>query len=250
VVIIVEIETVQVETLKQMESKRQNMQRWKNFESLIFPPKCGICGKLNENYLCNKCNIELQKEAEFRVESYITEAGFRRKYFEEHIYFFKYQGLIREEIIDYKFNEKAYKYKAISNFILKNFILKNSNIFQIINEYDVIIPVPISKKRLKERGYNQSELIAKQISKAMDKIMITKCLYKSKNIISQSKLNKEEREKNIEDVYIIKSEKELLNKKILLLDDIYTTGSTANECCKILQKAEPAKIAVMTIAKD
>jgi len=220
------------------------------WEKLIFPPVCGICGKLNENYLCSRCNIELQKSAELRVDSYITDSGFKRKYFDEHIYFFQYQGLIREQIIKYKFNDEAYKYKAISNFILKNFILKDSKIFQSINDYDFIIPVPISKKRLKERGYNQAELIAKQIAIATGKKMITNCLYKHKNIVAQSTLNKEEREENIKGVYRIKNEEKLFNKKVLLVDDIYTTGSTVNECCRILQKAETAKIGVMTIAKD
>ena len=211
---------------------------------------CGICGKLNENYLCSRCNIELQKSAESRIDSYVTEAGFKRKYFDEHIYFFQYRGLIREQIINYKFNDEAYKYKSISNFLLKNFILKDSKIFQIINDYEIIIPVPVSKKRLKERGYNQAELIAKEIAGATGKKMLTNCLYKHKNIIAQSTLNKEEREENIKGVYEIRNEKKLVDKKILLVDDIYTTGSTVNECCRVLQTAETARIGVMTIAKD
>lgn len=137
-----------------------------------------------------------------------------------------------------------------ANFITKNIILNNKNAFQIINGYDIIIPVPISKKRLKERGYNQSELIAKQISQNMQIKIETKCLYKNKNITAQSSLNKEEREENIKDAYIIKNKEKILNKKVLLFDDIYTTGSTANECCEILKQAKPNKIGVMTIAKD
>ena len=218
---------------------------WKNIEALVFPPVCGICGKLNENYLCSRCYLELQKDAECKIENYITETGFKRKHFDEHIYFFRYYGLIREQIIAYKFNDAAYKYKAISNFILKN-----SNIFQILNDYEIIIPVPVSKQRFKERGYNQAELIAKQISKFTEKELVTNCLYKNKNIIAQSTLNKEEREENIKGVYILKNQEKLLNKKVLLIDDIYTTGSTANECCRVIKMAGTSKIGVMTIAKD
>jgi len=238
------------EKIKNIKQKMEKSQGWENVKMLVFPPVCGICGKLSEKYLCNRCNLSLQKGAEFQVESYITETGFRRKHFREHIYFFQYQGLIREQIINYKFNDEAYKYKAISNFILKNFILKSEKVFQVINEYDVIIPVPISTKRLKERGYNQSELIAKEIAKVLKKPMLNNCLYKNKNILAQSKLNKEEREINIQGVYSIKNEEKLLGKKILLFDDIYTTGSTANECCRILENAKSKKIGVMTIAKD
>ena len=229
---------------------KQKYHGWENIKQLIFPPVCGICGKLNENHLCNKCNLALLKEASFHVDSYITETGFKRKYFDEHIYFFQYQGLLREQFISYKFNDEAYKYKAISNFILKNFILKDSKILKIINKYDVIIPVPISKKRMKERGYNQAELIAKQIARVTGKTLNTTTLYKHKNIIAQSSLNKEERELNIKNVYKLKNGHKLYNKKILLFDDIYTTGSTANECCKIIEEAGAKKIGVMTIAKD
>ena len=76
------------------------------------------------------------------------------------------------------------------------------------------------------------------------------CLIKTKNIIEQNKLNKEEREKNIIGVYNLENGQLLENKKILLIDDIYTTGSTVNECSKILRKANPNKIGILTIAKD
>ena len=80
--------------------------------------------------------------------------------------------------------------------------------------------------------------------------MNTNCLYKFTNIIAQSELNKEEREQNIKGVYMLKNAAKLTNKKILLVDDIYTTGSTANECCRVLEEAETSKIGVLTIAKD
>ena len=222
----------------------------RTIEKLIFPPKCGICGKLSEKYLCNKCKIDLQKIYNFQVESYITDSGFCRKNFEEHIYFFQYDGLIRDQIINFKFNEESYKYKMFAEVITKNIIFSNKKAFQIIKSYDIIIPVPISKKRLKERGYNQSQLIAKQIAKATEMQLEEHCLYKNKNIIAQSMLNKEQREENIKGVYSIKHKEKLQNKKVLLFDDIYTTGSTANECCRIIKEAKTKKIGVMTIAKD
>lgn len=79
--------------------------------------------------------------------------------------------------------------------------------------------------------------------------MKTKFL-KTKNIIEQSKLNKEDREKNIIGVYEIENIHKISDKKVLLLDDIITTGSTANECAKMLLTAKPKKIGVLTIAKD
>lgn len=165
--------------------------------------------------------------------------------FDEHAYLFKYEGLIRKLIIEYKFKEKSYLYKTIVNFLLKN-----KKMFEIIKTYDTIVPVPISKKRKKTRGYNQSYLIAKDIAYKTGIKLENRVLFKTKNIIEQSKLNKEEREKNIQGVYKIKNEYKIQNKKILLFDDIYTTGSTVNECCKILNIAKPRKIGLLTIAKD
>lgn len=161
------------------------------------------------------------------------------------MYIFKYEGQIRQLIIDYKFNEKSYIYKTFVNFLLKN-----KKIFENIKKYDKIIPVPISKKRYKERGYNQSLLIANEISKQTNLELVNNCLIKTKNIIEQSKLNKEDRQQNIQGVYIIQNEEIITNKKVLLIDDIYTTGSTVNECSKILQQARPEKIGVLVLAKD
>ncbi len=166
-------------------------------------------------------------------------------YYNRHIYFFKYDGVIRKLLINYKFSEKSYLYKTFTNFIIKN-----ERFCEIIKSYDIIIPVPISKKRSKERGYNQSYLIAKEIGKYFDIRVENKCLIKHKNIVEQSKLGKEERQKNIVGVYSLKESYKVQDKRILLIDDIYTTGSTANECCKTLLKANIKFVDILTVAKD
>ena len=197
----------------------------------IYPQTCGICGKIDAKSICSKCNLELKKQAEIRIlqKEYIEEKSEKEKYFQELMYIFKYEGQIRQLIIDYKFNKK---------------------IFENIKKYDKIIPVPISKKRYKERGYNQSLLIANEISKQTNLELVNNCLIKTKNIIEQSKLNKEDRQQNIQGVYSIQNEEIITNKKVLLIDDIYTTGSTVNECSKILQQARPERIGVLVLAKD
>ena len=151
------------------------------------------------------------------------------KHFENHYYIFKYDNLIRKLIIDYKFNEKPYLYRSFLEFL--NNYQKEYIQFKI---YDIIIPVPISKKRKKERGYNQSLLIARKIS-SKEKIKLgDKVISKVKNNNTQSKLNKEERAENVKNVYKITSNKEIINKNILLIDDIYTTGSTADAVTKAI----------------
>lgn len=215
--------------------------------NILYPPICGICEKINKDALCPKCNLELKKQAEVNIlqKEEIEENIKKEKYFEELMYIFKYEGQVRKLILDYKFNEKSYLYKTFVNFLLKN-----EKIFENIKKYDKIIPVPISKKRNKERGYNQSMLIAEEIANKTNLELVNNCLIKTKNIIEQSKLNKEDRQQNIQGVYSLQNERLITNKKILLVDDIYTTGSTVNECCKILQQANPKTIGVLVLAKD
>lgn len=200
---------------------------------------CGICGKGINTYLCKKCEKKLKNIAIFGKDEYLD------KDFEKHYYIFKYDNFIRSLIIDYKFNEKPYLYKSFLEFLNK--YQKKYVQFEI---YDIIIPVPISKKRKKERGYNQSLLIAKKIAKNENIKLKDNVIVKVKNNITQSKLNKEERAENVKNVYKITKNKEIIDKNILLIDDIFTTGATLNECSKMLKQAGAKKVDVLTIAKD
>lgn len=205
--------------------------------NLIFPNVCGICGKISENSLCKKCENTLKKYIIIKQEE------IQNRNYNELISYFNYNGIIRNNILNYKFKEKPFLAKTFVKFLSKQ-----EKAFEIIKTYDKIVPVPISRKRFKERGYNQSQLIAKEISKYTKIEIAEKCLYKTKNIIEQSKLNKEERIKNVQGVYELKNMQILEDKKILLIDDIYTTGSTVNECCKTLSEAKPSKIGVLVLA--
>ena len=110
----------------------------------------------------------------------------------------------------------------------------------------------MSRKRKLKRGYNQSQLIAKSISNILQIEIQNGILYKTKDILPQSTLNKEERIQNIKGVYSAKNIDNIKNKKILLVDDIYTTGSTLNECCKVFAKSGIKKedLGILTFAKD
>lgn len=121
-----------------------------------------------------------------------------------------------------------------------------------MKKYDIILVVPISKKREKERGYNQSELIAKEISKIISVKIEKKILYKVKNTKPQSTLNKQQRQENAKGAYIAKNTSKIENKKILIIDDIYTTGNTVSECAKMLTEKgiKRNNIGILTIAKD
>ncbi len=211
----------------------------------IYPPVCGFCNKINKETLCKKCENKLANEQNVKIEK------FKNYEFQEQIYFFPYEGFVRNAILQYKFRNKVYLYKSFVKFMIKN-----QNFMKFLKTYDIIIPVPISKKRKKKRGYNQSLLIAKGIANLYNKNknhilkVESKCLYKTIDTIEQSKLNKEQRNANVQGVYDLKNGQILENKRILLIDDIYTTGNTIKECSQMIKKAKPKKIGVLTIAKD
>ena len=202
---------------------------------------CGICGKIDKNSLCNKCKIRLQKNAICKIEDYKNTSS----YFDEHIYLFQYNGEIRDTILKYKFNEKSYIYRTFLEFI-KN----NKKICAQIKKYDIIIPVPISKKRLNSRGYNQSSLIAKNLAQELNIEYSKKILIKIKDNKPQSEMKQDTRKSNVSGVYKVINEERINNKKVLIVDDIFTTGSTADECAKVLKENNAESLGVFTLAKD
>lgn len=231
--------------------------------NFLFPQTCIICGKLNKNYLCEKCEKRFNKYKKFGIinnkkviidKLNIPSTNFRQKYYfisgkkiywEKMIYCFNYRGIIRKLILKYKFGEKTY----ISNFFA-NQILNNKNIYEILKLYDIIIPVPIEKIKEQKRGYNQTELITKIISAKSGIFNGSKYLEKIKITKTQSTLTKRERKENIKNAYLVKYKENIRNKKVILFDDIYTTGATVDEISKKLKEAGAKEILVLVIAKD
>ena len=209
---------------------------------LIYPPVCGICDKINKKNLCKKCELKIKKYEINKIEDYRND---NLKYFDYQIKVFRYENIIREKIIDYKFNEKAYLYKTF-----EKMILKTKKTYSFLKKYDIILYVPMFKKHKLIRGYNKSELIARKISDTLGITLEKNNLTKVINTKKQSTLTKSERERNVKNAFKLKNPEKIKDKKVILFDDIYTTGSTVNECSKILKKAGATEIAILTIAVD
>lgn len=221
--------------------------------NFLFPPVCGICLKKDKNWICDECLNKLNSELKLkkiRIDKNNSEKIYKVIYKTNNIikifYLFEYKDLIRKKIIEFKFNDKSYLYKTFSNIILKN-----KKICKLLNSYDIIIPVPMFEKKKSKRGYNQTELISKEIAKRLDITFNNNILFKIKENKTQSLLNYHERKQNVINVYKINDSemKNVRNKKIILFDDIYTTGFTVKECIKELEKLNPKKVDVLVLAK-
>ena len=201
---------------------------------IIFPIKCIDCGKISEKWICDKCfnHLKYGKIEEFK-EGEI-------KYL---ISLFSY-GEIREKMLKFKFNDEAY----IKNYFVE-LIVRNDKIKNKLKDIDLIIPVPMYFLKKLRRGYNQAELIAKGIAKNLKIQEDNNILIKYKNTKTQSLLNLEERKNNLKDCFKVENYKKIENKNILLVDDIYTTGTTIRECVYQLKKFNCNMISVLVIAK-
>lgn len=208
--------------------------------NIFYPNVCGICDKISKYDICPKCLKKLNNIKQCKKHIYL------KRNFTTHMYIFKYEDMVREKFIKYKFYDQAYRYKSFSKFLQKD-----KKVCGFLKKYDIIIPVPISKNRNRQRGYNQSELIVKELSKTSTNIhVLTNILYKQKNTLPQSSLNKIERQNNLKGAYKVENSEIIKNKKILLFDDIYTTGSTIDECARVLKLAGAKEIGALTLAKD
>ncbi|MFN3784934.1 MAG: ComF family protein [Spirosomataceae bacterium] len=119
-----------------------------------------------------------------------------------------------------------------------------------IEEYhlDYLLPVPMHPKKLRKRGYNQAEIFANGLTKSLQIETITNILVKTRETVSQTKENKQERFENIKGSFEIKDEKAIVGKNIGIVDDVLTTGATLEEIAQMLKKAGVAKVFIITIA--
>jgi ComF family protein len=209
---------------------------------LIYPSVCGICEKIDKEYLCEECKEKLKKYCINEIEDCKEN---KRVYYDYKIKILRYENIVREKIIEYKFNEKTYLYNT-----MEKIILNDEKICSFLKKYDIIIPVPMYKKRKQSRGYNQTELISKKLAKDLKIESSNKVLRKVIDTKKQSTLTKKERIKNVENAFNVVNSKSIENKNVILLDDIFTTGSTLNECSRMLKLAGTKEIAILTIAVD
>ncbi len=188
--------------------------------------KCGICsGELLEN----KCII----------------CSDRKIFFDRNIAIAGYSGIIKEIIHNYKFNKRKRLYKHISKLALNEMAGYKDLI-------DIITSVPISRKKRFHRGYNQSELIAKDIAGKINKDY-RRCLKEKRHFKIQRNLGYRDRFLNILDRYGIANKKRNIKyihgKRILIIDDVFTTGATINECARILKSFGAERVYSLTIAR-
>ena len=217
--------------------------------NLMFPDVCVACGtslQKNEHQLCLSCLNDIPKTNYHLMEDNPVEKRFWGKvpvYRATSFFFFQKGSSFQKvlHILKYKGNkeigELLGKYAAID--------LLDSPGFTSI---DLIIPVPLHPKKLKSRGYNQSEWIGKGISAILNKPLDTTTLLRVRENATQTKKTVYERYENTEGIFQLSNNSVLEGKHILLVDDVLTTGSTLEACIRTLLETPGIKISVFTLA--
>ncbi|MBQ2752750.1 MAG: ComF family protein [Firmicutes bacterium] len=223
----------------------------------LYPPRCIVCGKIalkikDDKALCGKCrknipwieNLSRCDSCSVPLENgnVCTVCKGREKSYKKAISVFEYSD-VKTTVEDYKF--KSHKYLSVSiGSVMFTYISRFYP--DILKECDVLCPVPIHSTRLKERGYDQSALIGKIISEKSG-IEYKDILVRVRPTSPQSLIKGfSNREANVKGAF--KVNKDVIFKKVLLIDDVLTTGNSANECAKELLKAGARDVYVFTFA--
>lgn len=216
----------------------------KNFLlNLLFPKFCFNCQREGV-YLCEDCKAILDINNHHQV--------FSGKNLNDLYWAIDYKKpLIKKLIHNFKYEPFAKELsKPLSSLIINHFQLieKPSPFFGRGSEF-FLIPVPLYEKRLRWRGFNQAQELAKQLSLFWN-IPLLNNLIKIKKTFLQSQLAKQERLGNVRNAFLVKNQEKIKNKKILLIDDVFTTGATMEECAWILKKAGAQQVIGLVIARD
>lgn len=219
----------------------------------LYPKTCCFCGKVSENELCDACSKHVVYISEPRCKKcgkpiedcekeYCYDCASKTFFYEQGKNIWLHKGAVSWSIYQFKYhNRRIYgEFYAKELCRLYGHLLKEWQV-------DVIIPVPLHRKKLRKRGYNQAEIVAVHLGK-MTGIPVNKdAVVRKKYTKPQKELNHKERRKNLKNAFVVK---EYLGhaKNVLIIDDIYTTGSTIDTISEELKKTGVQKVWFFTIS--
>ncbi|MGD9347116.1 MAG: ComF family protein [Candidatus Aminicenantes bacterium] len=233
----------------------------RSLEIIFFPSFCRLCSALLESptdrQVCNACwksvkparasfCISCGRFFEGDVDPHLCGSCLREKpLYSRHRSCGRYWGKLKEIILLCKFHNLPILAEGLAKFAIDSLAHEDSLWWGL----DAVVPVPLHPKRQRERGYNHAQIIAKYVADSRGVQLLDKHLVKVKNVPPQMSLAMEDRVKSVKGAFAVKKPEEIRGKVVLLLDDVFTTGSTAGECSRLLVEAGAQEVRALTIAQ-
>jgi ComF family protein len=220
-----------------------------DFIALFFPRTCVVCGSSlfkNEHQICSRCLTHLP-ETNFHKdkENEVTQVFWGRVPLVTgaSLYYYKKGGSVQQLLHQFKYNG----HQEIGHFIGRYYgaRLKEAEHFQKV---DIIIPIPLHKKKQKLRGFNQAELFANGLGHSMEVEVDTSSVIRHVETSTQTRKSRYNRWENVNEIFAVTQPGRLENKHILVVDDVITTGATMEACLQILHNIPGTLLSVASIA--
>lgn len=226
---------------------------WKISLGLLYPRTCYFCGKLSREPICGACREKVfyiteprckkcGKPVRYAQQEYCRDCQRQTFYYEQGRNLWIHKGAVPWSVYQFKYHNR----RVFGEFYAQEFYRLYGDWIRS-KKIDRIIPIPLHKKRRRQRGYNQAEIVARCLGRLMNIPVESKALVRTACTKPQKLLDNRERKKNVRGAFAVKDPK-LQFQNILLIDDIYTTGSTIDEAARVLVEKGHNKIWFLTIS--
>lgn len=220
---------------------------------LVYPPKCLVCDDMQAKYLCDTCILEinnLEPPVCHRCgipmsENRCTECADVNFAFDSARAVGEYDGVLKEAIHKLKYSGHRVMAPALGALLVE---LLHSKHAGYLRQCECIVPIPIHPSRLKMRGFNQSELLAMEVAHSFGIPMVTNAVVRYRPTNPQVNLPLDERHENVRNAFEVVRKEDIAGKRVLLVDDVFTTGSTLDAAAQVIRDAGAKEVHVLTVA--
>lgn len=204
-----------------------------------------LLNELFPNFTCVSCGCEMNGSPNaYLCQKCMDTLPFNDSIPKTHLSPFIYEEPVKKIILSLKYSDNGLAARALAPYMSAVFMQMCPRTY---DKY-TLVPVPLCKARLRERGYNQSELLAKAVAADTELPVLTGVLQRTKRTVPSKGMTPEQRKENVRDAFAVVLPESVAGKYICLVDDVYTTGATAQECAQVLKAAGAKQVKILTAA--
>lgn len=227
--------------------------------SLLYPPRCEICAAQIgwEEYLCETCGGKARRieppfcqtcsapfDGDITTEFSCANCHDRHFHFTHAVSCFRSRGVVRELIHRFKYDGEFHLRHPLAGWLAET--MGDERIAR--QRVDLLVPVPLHARRMREREFNQAEVLARLLT-ARTGVVTENCLERVRYTTTQTRFDRAERMENLRNAFGMRKTANVRGRHLVLVDDVLTTGSTLDECARVLLRAGAASVRAITVAR-